>query len=130
MSVRQLKNIIESEGILIPIEFKDLVFIPKRIFYVTDVPKGEERGKHAHFETMQYLICVQGKLIVKLFDGKITTTHSLIKGQSVFVDKMIWDSQIYLTGNDIMLSVCSTEYNPKDYINNKQEFIKLKHHFS
>jgi hypothetical protein len=51
-----LKTIKDDDGTLVPIEFSDLPFEPKRIFYVCDVPKGEERGNHAHFETRQLLM--------------------------------------------------------------------------
>lgn len=127
MFVTSLKKIIESEGTLIPIEFNSLPFNPKRIFVVDNVPRGEERGKHAHYETQQVLICLRGKLLVKLYDGILNPKEYLLgEGESIFVDKLIWDSQIYLTGNDIMLSICSTEYNPKDYISNLNEFRKIK----
>ena len=41
----------DQDGTLVPIELKDLPFEVKRIFYVCNVPKGEERGMHAHYET-------------------------------------------------------------------------------
>ena len=41
------KNLIEytdDRGGVVPIDFSDLPFIPKRIFYVKDVPKNTIRG--------------------------------------------------------------------------------------
>jgi hypothetical protein len=125
MYVTSLKKIIEAEGTLIPIEYSSLPFEPKRSFIVKDVPKGEERGNHAHFNTQQLLICVCGKLLVKLFDGKSEESFVLEAGDSILVKEFVWDSQVYLTGNDIMLSICSTEYDPTDYINDIEEFKRL-----
>ena len=47
------------------------------------------------------------------------------ENESVFVDRMIWDSQTYETGEDIMLSLCSTEYDKADYIEDIKEFDKI-----
>ena len=47
----------DHRGLLVPIEFAQLPFMPKRLFYVSNVPKGEERGNHAHYNTKQILTC-------------------------------------------------------------------------
>jgi dTDP-4-dehydrorhamnose 3,5-epimerase-like enzyme len=116
----------DIRGTLSALEFSDLKFIPRRIFYVNNVPKGVKRGNHAHYNTQQYLICLEGKIEVKLFDGVNETKHLLEKNQMLYVDNLIWDSQTYLTGNDTLLSLCSTQYDPSDYITNIEEFKKLK----
>ena len=120
-----LKQFVEDNGTLVPIDFSELTFAPKRIFYVTGVPAGDERGQHAHYETQQLLICLQGKISVHLYDGYKTETIVMGQHESVFVDKIIWDSQTYETGEDIMLSLCSTEHDKEDYIENIDEFEKL-----
>ena len=124
--INKLKLISDKDACLIPIEFKDLNFKPKRIFYVINVPINEQRGGHAHYKTKQLLICVKGIIGVKLHDGKELKQYIIKEGESIFVDKMIWDSQSFLTGNDILLVICNTEYNKEDYIENFNEFLKLK----
>ena len=114
----------DSDGILVPIELDSLTFSPKRLFYVYGVPQGEERGFHAHHETQQLLVCVRGAVLVKLHDGFHEQYFTLSQNDSVFVDKMIWDSQVYLTGDDILLSICSTKYDKKDYIEDFKVFLK------
>jgi hypothetical protein len=49
----------------------------------------------------------------------------LEENDTVFIDKMTWDSQVFLTGNDVLLSICSTEYNIDDYIDDFDFFLKL-----
>ena len=120
-----LRQCVEHNGTLVPIDFSELTFAPRRVFYVTGVPAGDERGRPAHYETQQLLICVQGKISVHLYDGYKTETLVMRQHESVFVDRMIWDSQTYETGTDIMLSLCSTEYNKEDYIEDIDEFNKL-----
>lgn len=112
-------------GDLIPIEFKNLNFIPKRIFTVSDVPANAIRGEHAHYETTQLLICVKGRILVGLDDGVNRTETIIKKGESIFIDKMIWDYQQFLTGDDFMTVICSTNYDLNDYILDKEEFYKI-----
>ena len=121
MNLETYKN---DDGVLVPIELDFLKFSPKRLFYVYGVPRGEERGLHAHYETQQLLVCVQGAILVKLHDGFHEQYFTLSQNDSIFVDKMIWDSQVYLTGDDILLSICSTEYDKEDYIEDFKVFLK------
>lgn len=126
MQILNLKSFEDSRGgILIPLEFKNIKFIPKRIFTVNDVPKNSVRGEHAHYETEQLLICVQGKILVGLDDGKKCVEYELNPGQSIYIDKMVWDYQQFMSGNDFMVVLASTEYDPADYINDKEEFYRI-----
>jgi UDP-2-acetamido-3-amino-2,3-dideoxy-glucuronate N-acetyltransferase len=120
-----LRQFVEDNGTLVPIDFSELIFVPRRVFYVAGVPAGDKRGQHAHYETQQLLICVKGKISVHLYDGYKTETIVMEENESVFVDRMIWDSQTYETGEDIMLSLCSTEYDKADYIEDIKEFDKI-----
>ena len=115
----------DSDGVLVPIEFDHLPFEPKRIFYVLDVPKGEERGMHAHYNTQQIITCLRGEILVKLHDGSTLQEYRLYPDEWIFVDRFIWDSQIFLTGNDILMSICSTKYNKLDYIEDFTKFIQI-----
>lgn len=113
-------------GYLIPFEFIDLPFTPKRIFTVNDVPKDGIRGEHAHYETQQILICAKGEIMVYLDYGYKYEEILLKKGEYTFVEKMVWDSQKFLTGSDFMVVLASTNYNINDYIMDKEDFYKKK----
>ena len=47
----------------------NLPFEVKRVYYLYDVPGGEVRGGHAHYELEQYIIAASGSLDVILDDG-------------------------------------------------------------
>jgi len=121
-----LSSFIEDNGVLCPIEFDILPFIPKRIFYVTNVIRRDIRGQHAHFETEQVLICLQGQILVRTIDKNGTKTHMLYPTDAIYIPKMVWDEQEYCTGNDILLSICSTKYDKNDYINTIEELWSIK----
>ena len=117
----------DPDGVLAPIEFNKLPFRPRRIFYVSNIPKGEERGKHAHYNTKQILTCMQGEILVKLHDGSSTgpQEHILYPNDWIFVDKLVWDSQVFLTGEDILMAICSTTYKKIDYIEDFDKFLQI-----
>ena len=114
----------KSRGSLSVLEYKDLKFTPKRMYYITNVPQGEIRGKHGHKKEEQYLICIESQLEVKKIDkNKKTKTTILNTGEMIYIDKMIWGEQKYITGNEILLVLCSTNYDPNDYIYDLNEII-------
>ncbi len=118
----------DERGSLFPVSFsvieKHFGFTPKRTFLVYDVPEGFERGNHAHTTTVQILICLGGRIDVKLHDGYHIRTYTLNKGEYRVVDKMIWDSQVFYD-NAILQVFCNTNYEETDYIRSFDEFIKL-----
>lgn len=115
----------EIRGTLVPIEFASLPFEPRRVFYVYSVPKGEERGMHAHYKTEQILICIKGQIKVKLHDGEIASEIILNPNDHIYIGKMVWDSQVFLTGEDVLLSLCSTKYDKLDYIEDFFQFVDM-----
>ena len=115
----------DNRGSLTPINIKDLPFETKRIFYVSGVPEGDVRGKHAHKTNKQILVCVSGSIEVSLDDGDKVQSYILNENDGIFVDQLIWDEQKYLTGNDILLSICSNEYDESDYIRDYNQFKEL-----
>jgi dTDP-4-dehydrorhamnose 3,5-epimerase-like enzyme len=124
--VKKINCISDNRGNLLPIEFGDLPFIPKRIFVVNNVPKGSVRGNHSHFETVQILICISGEIEVTLHDGFTEKKNIIYEGEYILVKNLVWDSQKFLSDNSVLLVICSTEYNVEDYIFNFNDFLKIK----
>ncbi len=123
-----LRNFIEPDGNLVPIESKhDIPFDMKRIFYVYGVENQDDRGKHSHYKTKQVLICLNGEVKVVCDDGKNKQSYTLSKpNQALYIPEMIWDEQVYKSEDSVLLVLANTHYNTDDYIENYEEFIKLK----
>ena len=126
MFVESLKSFTDNRGVLYPLNFSEMPFQPKRMFVVSDVPKGVSRGHHAHYETEQFLICLKGEIEVLLDDGHECTSTLLKPMQGVYVPQLTWDSQIFETGEDVLLVLASTDYNREDYIDSSSVFKALK----
>ena len=114
-------------GRLMPIEFKNLPFVPKRVFLVSNVHEMELRGEHAHRRNQQVLVCVAGSITVHLqrADEDGEREHRLIPGEWVFHSNLEWCSIEFWGRESVMLSFCSDEYDPDDYIHSFRELKEL-----
>jgi len=115
----------DDRGKLLPIRFSDLPFEPKEIFVVYDVPAGTIRARHAHFENEQMLVCVSGEIRVKL-ENKIGEREVILNaGESVLHGSMEWAEITFLTGRDMLISICSKTHCEDDYIRDYAYFRRL-----
>lgn len=117
-----------EDGVLIPIEAeKQTPFKIKRLFYVFGVNSHSPRGKHAHHKTEQVLICLNGRIectCKDAFDNEMTTVLNC-PTKAIYIPEMIWDEQIYLSAESILLTLCSTMYDTEDYIHDYQQFKQI-----
>ena len=123
-----LHTVVEPNGNLTPIESGQgvLPFEINRLFYVFGVDDGSIRGCHAHYETQQVLICMNGEIEVTCKDGSREKKFLLDSPQiGLYIPAMIWDEQVYKSPDSMLLSICSTHYDRKDYIHDYEEFQSL-----
>jgi hypothetical protein len=96
-----------------------LPFEPKRIFIVKDVPIGTTRGRHAHKKCRQLLVCLNGVIRVNTLSKDNDSNEVLLQpGDSFLLENLVWGTQEYLTGKEIMMVFCSENYDKSDYITN------------
>jgi len=126
MSIKNLKTFVDERGVLLPLEFKNCPFKPERVFYVYGVPRFMRRGCHAHYKTSQFILCLSGEIRVGLHNGEKLWEGVITPGQAVHIETMVWDYQDFLTGHDVLAVLCSTAYNPDDYIMDFDEFRRIK----
>ena len=86
---------------------------------------GLRRGGHAHYQTKQVLICIKGQIGVSLTDKESERYFILDENEYVYVPNFVWDAQVFLTGEDVLLVLCSTSYDEKDYIYDRNEFLDV-----
>lgn len=133
LDIIKLKQFEDKRGMLLPVEFSDLPFTPQRMFFVThhgtfDAEK-RVRGKHANKVCQQYFFVIAGKVEVSLFDGEGKQRFTIMAGQGIFIDNMIWNSykaETMIGHTNIYLVLASHPYDPADYITDRNEFIKIK----
>lgn len=126
IKVDDLPEFRDARGSLVVAEFSEYVpFKVARIFYVHDVPVNVTRGKHAHRECRQYMICQAGRLLIEATDGKQTQRIELKAGQAILMDNGIFYSETYLDRETVLLVLCDKPYDVNDYVDSADEFLAL-----
>lgn len=117
----------DNRGSLMVSEFKkNLPFIPKRVFFIYNVPNNKVRGEHAHKKCKQFLVCIKGEVTVLVNNGKQKSKirlNSIEKG--LYISPMIWGSQYNYSIDAILLCFASENYKSSDYIRNYSEYLEL-----
>ena len=106
---------------------KNVPFDVKRIYYLYDIPGGEDRGGHAHKELRQLIVAASGSFDVLLDDGinkKIVTLNRPNYG--LLVMPGIWRELMEFSSGAICLVLASAAYDENDYIRSSSEFLAMK----
>lgn len=104
-----------------------LPFDVKRVYYLYDVPGGENRGAHAHKELSQLIIAASGSFTVTLDDGKCKRSFFLNRPyQGLYVKPGMWRDLDDFSSGAVCMVLASEIYQKEDYIRDYQEFLEFR----
>lgn len=119
-----LPKIEDSRGNLSFIEENNHIpFKIKRVYWIYDVPGGEERGGHAYIKNCEFIVALSGSFDVVLNDG--TEEHIFHLNRSyygLYVPNGIWRSLRNFSTNALGYIMASEHYTEDDYIRNFETF--------
>ena len=122
------KNSSRAGNITVAENNENIPFGVKRVFYIYDIPGGEDRGAHAHKACHQLLIAASGSFDVELNDGKNTRTISLNRPYyGLLIPPGIWAAEKGFSSGAICMVLASHKYDEKDYIRQYDKFIEYKY---
>lgn len=126
--VIDLPKIHDPRGNLTFVEgYKHIPFEIKRVFYLYDVPTGEDRGAHAHKELHQFLICLSGSFDVAMDDGlSRATVHLNRPWRGLHIPPMIWSSEVNFDPGSVCLVLASDAYKEEDYYRNYDDYLEAQ----
>tara|TARA_R110001583_G_scaffold41506_4_gene132040 strand:- start:2258 stop:2698 length:441 start_codon:yes stop_codon:yes gene_type:complete len=114
----------ETTGVLGVVELgKELDFVIKRIFYLTDVPEHCGRGFHSHKELMQLVLCLKGSFSITLDNG--TSRENFImtpETPSLYLDGRVWREMGGFSDDAVMLVLCDKEYRFDEVVRDYNKF--------
>lgn len=102
---------------------KHIPFGVRRVYYLYDIPGGEDRGGHAHKELHQLIVAASGSFTVLLDDGqnkKVVTMNRPNYGLMVLPG--IWRDLFEFSSGAICLVLASHKYDKEDYIRSYEQF--------
>lgn len=101
----------------------DVPFDIRRVYYIYDVPGGEDRGGHAHKNLSQLIVSVSGSFDVTLDDGKERRKIVLNRPyMGLLVRPGIWRELNNFSSGAVTLVLASELFDEEDYIRNYADF--------
>lgn len=127
-SVLELDKNHREKGNITVLENRDIIpFDINRVYYLYDVPGGEERGGHAHRELYQLIVAAGGSFDVILDDGTNKRTITLNRPyQGLLVVPGMWRELVNFSSGSTCLVLASHRYDEGDYIRDYGEFERYK----
>ena len=124
----KLSQIQDRKGNITPVtNYKDIPFEIRRIFYIYDIPGGENRGGHSHKECHQLLVAASGSFEVELDDGINKKIQKLNRpNYGLHIPPGIWAAEKSFSSGSVCLVLTSDLYDEKDYIRNYIDFKNYK----
>lgn len=116
----------DMRGELLAFEFdKHLPFIPKRTFFVFNVPSEKVRGEHAHKTCHQLLVAMRGSVRVLADDGTHRQEFALESPNvGLHLPPLTWGTQYRYSADALLLVFASHGYDAGDYLRDYQSFLE------
>jgi hypothetical protein len=104
-----------------------VTFDVKRIFYLYDIPAGENRGAHAHKRCHQIVVAASGSFEIEL-DDSLSKKRVLLNRPFLGLHILpgIWAHELNFSSGAICLVLTSELYDANDYIRDYNQYMNLK----
>ena len=125
----QLPKISDPRGNLSFIEgMQHIPFEIKRAYWIYDVPGGMHRDGHAFRKQHEVIIAMSGSFDIVLNDGTHEVRHHMARSYyALYVPPMTWRKIDNFSTNSVVLVLSSEYYDPEDYIESFEEYLKISH---
>lgn len=122
----KLKTFTDKRGSLTIVEEgKEVPFDIQRVYWIHNVPQGEERGKHSNTVSSEYVIAVSGSIEITLEDKNGRQIYLLdSKDKGLLIPPNTWDEIRNFSPDAVLLVLASHTYDESTYINSYEEFLK------
>jgi len=96
----------------------------QRIYYLSDIPEGVERGGHAHKALHQLIIAMTGSFDIHLDDGFSKKTLHLSQNQAgLYLCPMMWREINNFSSDAVCMVLASEHYDEADYYRDYDDFL-------
>ena len=114
----------DHNGNLIALEKgKDFPFDIRRVYYIWGTKPNTIRGKHAHKNLEQVIVCVSGSCDFVLDNGQTKEmVHLDNPSEGLYIKHNIWREFTNFSKDCVLMVLASDYYSEEDYIRNYDEF--------
>ena len=98
----------------------------KRVYYIYGTKPDTIRGKHAHKNLEQVIICLSGSCDFLLDDGLTQETiHLDNPSKGLYIKHTIWREFKNFSSDCILMVLANKHYNEKEYVRDYAEFLRI-----
>lgn len=110
----------DERGKLIALESlsEQIPFEVKRVYYIFDTTPGTVRGKHAHRQLKQVLICLAGACTIdcELPDGTKSSHRLDWPDRGLLIEGLVWREMRDFSKDAVLMVLASEHYDERDYV--------------
>jgi hypothetical protein len=104
---------------------RQIPFDIRRVYYLYDIPGGEDRGGHAHRALHQLIIAMSGSFDIHLDDGRAKKiVHMNRSYYGLYICPMIWREIDNFSSGAVCMALASEFYDEADYYRDYDQFIR------
>jgi len=102
---------------------RNVPFPIKRTYYIFGTKNGVRRGKHAHRQLTQMMVCLAGQCKVLLDDGSRREEIALTRNdRGLMLAPMLWHEMYEFSPDCVLLVLADNWYEEADYIREYDAF--------
>ena len=102
---------------------RDVPFPIRRVYYIFGTQPGVRRGKHAHRQLTQMMVCLAGRCTVLLDDGRVREEVALTRNdRGLMLEPMLWHEMHDFSPDCVLLVLADNRYDETDYIRDYDAF--------
>jgi oxalate decarboxylase/phosphoglucose isomerase-like protein (cupin superfamily) len=104
-----------------------LPFAVARVFTLGEIAAGGVRGRHAHRQCTQALVCLAGSAEVVVDDGRQTRRELLNDPRDgLLVPPGLWVEVTFAGPATLVAVFCDRPFDEADYVRDRAEFLRLR----
>ncbi|HLO60087.1 MAG TPA: FdtA/QdtA family cupin domain-containing protein [Bacteroidales bacterium] len=107
-------------------EENHIPFKIKRVYWIYDVPGGEQRGGHAFKEQKEFVVALSGSFEVIIHNGENAVRYNLNRSYfGLYIPNGLWRHMENFSTNSVVLILSSTEFSETDYVRSFTEYLRF-----
>lgn len=117
---------IDKRGQLCFTENAELPFKIERVFWISNIPKGESRGCHAHRICAEIVFPAQGSFDMFVSDSEGERTYKMADPSiGIYIGPNVWCELKNFSQDAVCVVLASHRYMTEGYVNDYDEFKRL-----
>lgn len=127
IQIIELPKILDDRGNLSFFENSNQIpFDISRVYWIYDVPGGQQRGGHAYKDLQEIIIALSGSFDVILNDGSREKKFTLNRSYyALYIPRLIWRHMENFSTNSLAFIATDQLYKPEQYIRDFSEFKRM-----